>query len=152
LFLAYRTLSKKYQSFADRYGIPVAQLGALQKLWKEDDLSISELGTRMGLAPGSVTELVDRMKQNGYVSRVRLKSDRRVVKVRLSAKGQGLRRIVPSFSEEINVLLRRKLSEEEMVLLVALLRKAYQALEEDWEVQKSSGIKEFFTENASSGR
>ncbi len=74
--------------FAQRLGLPSADALALYHLANEP-LRSSELANRLGLTPGSVTSLVDRLIARGLARRVAHATDRRVVLVEMTDAGHG---------------------------------------------------------------
>jgi DNA-binding MarR family transcriptional regulator len=65
-------------------GINRTDLNALNAL-EERPLTAGQLAARLGVTPGSVTPLVDRLGRAGYVEREQDPADRRVVLVQLTA-------------------------------------------------------------------
>jgi DNA-binding MarR family transcriptional regulator len=61
----------------------------LQCLGLEGDRSIAAIGQRLGFSPSTMTGLVDRLEEQGYVKRRPHASDRRVTLLVLSRKGKG---------------------------------------------------------------
>jgi DNA-binding MarR family transcriptional regulator len=61
----------------------------LQCLGLEGDQSIAAIGQRLGFSPSTMTGLVDRLEEQGYVRRRPHASDRRVTLLVLSRKGEG---------------------------------------------------------------
>jgi DNA-binding MarR family transcriptional regulator len=59
-------------------------------LFAEDSLTLRDLTARTGLAPSSVTEMVQRMERTGLLSRVRDMADRRSVRVSLTKRARSL--------------------------------------------------------------
>lgn len=55
-----------------------------------DDISMSELGARVGLSRAAVTALVDRFTTAGWAERVPHSGDRRVMIVRITDAGRKL--------------------------------------------------------------
>lgn len=53
---------------------------------------IGELGNNARVKSSTMTDMVDRMERDGIAERVRDNGDRRVVKVRLTEKGKGIRK------------------------------------------------------------
>lgn len=51
---------------------------------------MSEIGRAIGMSPSSVTQVSDRLERRGLVERVLPEGDRRVRKLRLTAKGLRL--------------------------------------------------------------
>lgn len=59
-------------------------------LWETDGLSVGELGEKLRLDTGTLTPVLKRMADQGFVSRVRSRGDERVVLVELTKKGWAL--------------------------------------------------------------
>ncbi|MCC6996198.1 MAG: MarR family transcriptional regulator [Deltaproteobacteria bacterium] len=79
---------------ADRLGVTPTQLNVLKLLDEIGELSMSSISTRLGAKNSTVTGIVDRMEADDLVERVRGADDRRVYKIRLSARGQKIARAV----------------------------------------------------------
>ena len=62
----------------------------LQCLGLEGDQPIAAIGQRLGLSPSTMTGLVDRLEEQGYLRRRPHASDRRVTLLALSHKGAGV--------------------------------------------------------------
>jgi DNA-binding MarR family transcriptional regulator len=60
-------------------------------LWEEDDVTVSWLGSRLGLDSGTLSPLLKRLEAAGRVIRTRSPQDERVVKITLTADGRALR-------------------------------------------------------------
>ncbi len=65
-----------------------AQYQLLSELDERGGLAAGELATAAGLAPGTVTQMLDHLAECGHVERVRSETDRRVVVTRLTAQGR----------------------------------------------------------------
>lgn len=65
-----------------------AQYELLSELDDRGGLPAGELATAAGLAPGTVTQMLDHLAECGHVERVRSETDRRVVVTRLTAHGR----------------------------------------------------------------
>ena len=68
-------------------GITLTQLSVLRQL-RGGPQTVGRLGAEVGLAPASVTRLVDRLEKRGLVARSRDPEDRRRVDVRLTSQGE----------------------------------------------------------------
>jgi MarR family transcriptional regulator, organic hydroperoxide resistance regulator len=75
------------REMASRHGIPLADLHALRVLELTGAVPVSRLGSELGLARSSATNLVDRLERAGLVERTTSREDRRVTLVRPSAAG-----------------------------------------------------------------
>ncbi len=86
---------------ARRANLTSPQLTVIKVLETFGDVSLSELSERIRAQNSTVTGIIDRMEREGLVKRERSKEDRRVVHIRLTAKGLGLARDIPVEPMEI---------------------------------------------------
>lgn len=89
LYTESRRLTK---GMAREVGLTGPQLTVLKLLETFQDLSLSSLSERIRAQNSTVTGIIDRMEREGLVGRERSTSDRRVVYIRLTDKGQKLAR------------------------------------------------------------
>jgi MarR family transcriptional regulator, organic hydroperoxide resistance regulator len=89
LYTESRRLTK---GMAREVGLTGPQLTVIKLLETFSDLSLSSLSERIRAQNSTVTGIIDRMEREGLVRRERSTTDRRVVHIRLSDKGQRLAR------------------------------------------------------------
>jgi DNA-binding MarR family transcriptional regulator len=70
----------------------VRQRLVIQSLGLEGRRPIAAIGQQLGLTPSTMTGLVDRLEQQGFVRRERHPSDRRATVLRLTSKGKTVYR------------------------------------------------------------
>ncbi|UCM89260.1 MarR family winged helix-turn-helix transcriptional regulator [Streptomyces marincola] len=75
-------------------GLHPGQELMLAELWNQDGLSQSELATRLGVELPTVVKTVQRLEATGLITRAKDPHDRRVTRVTLTDRGQGLRAAV----------------------------------------------------------
>jgi len=80
----------KGREILGEFDITPPQFDALYTLFKNKNLTIGELSSKMYLACSTVTDLLDRMERNELVVRVKDEKDRRVVRIRVLEKGQNM--------------------------------------------------------------
>ena len=85
---------------ADKIGINVTDLNCLNILALGGHLTAGELAKRTGLTTASITGVLDRLEEAGFVRREREPGDRRRVIVALTA-GRGMRDVAPVFAPVI---------------------------------------------------
>lgn len=73
-----------------RVGVSMTQLHVMSMLERHGDISMSRLAEMIDVSLSSATGLVDRMEERGYLERLRVPDDRRVVLVRISETGRKL--------------------------------------------------------------
>src|SRR6201995_3048729 len=81
---------------ADKIGINVTDLNCLNILALGGHLTAGELAKQTGLTTASITGVLDRLEEAGFVRRERDPGDRRRVIVRLNP-GRGMRDVGPTF-------------------------------------------------------
>lgn len=91
LYAATRAVTRAYGPLLREFGLTYPQYLTLLALWGEDEpLSVGELGHRLRLDSGTLTPVLKRLEQAGYVTRVRDADDERRVLVAVTADGRDL--------------------------------------------------------------
>jgi len=83
-------------------------------LWQKDDIPISELARQTSLGKSTLTSMLDRLEQAGYVRRVPSPHDRRVVLIERTEKDKAFQRQYVQVSEEMTALFYDGFSEAEI--------------------------------------
>lgn len=91
-----------------------AQGRILYILWQEDNLPIVELSRRTGLAKTTLTGMLDRMEEKGFLERRFDKKDRRQVRIILSDKARELNDKYNQVSLAMNELFYRGFTDSEI--------------------------------------
>jgi MarR family transcriptional regulator, organic hydroperoxide resistance regulator len=120
LYTESRRITKELARRADLTG---PQLTVVKLLEQIGDLSLSELSERIRAQNSTVTGIIDRMEREGLVTRERSKEDRRVVYIRLTAKGRELARDIPVEPMEVFRSALETLSAQEMRELMRIMTK-----------------------------
>ena len=89
---------------------------------------IGELGANARVKSSTMTDMVDRMERDGIAERIRDESDRRVVKVRLTDKGQKIRQQFYQKRRAEFQALFSQLEEAEVKKFIHYLDEAYKIL------------------------
>lgn len=103
------------------YDIHPAHGDILMQLYTEDGLTVTELAQKTQRSKSTVSVLVDRLCENGYLVKWRLPNDQRTITVRLTQKAWQLEPEFKKISESLNRRLSKALSEEEADTLETLL-------------------------------
>lgn len=101
LYALSRKLTAHYQPLLDRLDLTYPQYLVMLLLWEEQELSVKELGRRLMLDSGTLTPLLKRMEEKGFVVRTRSVHDERVVQITLTDAGRKLKRKAASIPEEL---------------------------------------------------
>ena len=112
------------QVSAERIGINVTDLNCLNIVALTGSATAGELARATGLSTASITGVLDRLEEGGFVRRERDPKDRRRVIVNLNA-GPGLREIGPTFGPLVKAwrATAAGYSDEELRLLLGFQRR-----------------------------
>lgn len=91
LYSASMAVTRAYKPMLDALGITYPQFLVLAALWEDDGATIGGIAARLDLEPSTITPLVKRLEQAGFVDRQRNPADERQVHVRLTPEGWAMR-------------------------------------------------------------
>ena len=80
-----------YKPFLDKLDLTYTQYITMMILWDKKSLNVKELGEQIYLDSGTLTPLLKKLETKGYITRERLKSDERVLIVKITDLGLKLR-------------------------------------------------------------
>ena len=101
LYTSSRTIIRKYKPFLDPLNLTYTQYICLLVLWEEDGVSVKELGDRLMLDSGTLTPLIKKLENQGYLKRVRSQLDERMISIVLSEEGHALKEKVKDIPQKI---------------------------------------------------
>jgi DNA-binding MarR family transcriptional regulator len=90
MYSANIAINRVYRPALDRLGITYPQYLVLSVLWQEDGQAIGAIADRLSLESSTITPLVKRLEEAGFLQRQRNPEDERQVIVTLSSKGKSL--------------------------------------------------------------
>lgn len=92
-----------------------AQGRILFVLWETDNIPISELSEKTGLAKTTLTSMLDRLEGAGHIRRVPDAEDRRTVRICLTGSAEALRGKYEDVSEMMNGIFYKGFNDEEIL-------------------------------------
>ena len=90
LYAAARNVTGLYTPCLRPLGLTYTQYIVFLVLWEKDALTVGEIGERLMLDNGTLSPLLKKMEQAGYVERRRSQEDERVVVITLTEAGRAL--------------------------------------------------------------
>ena len=104
LYAAARKVVNAYNPLLKPYGLTYTQYIALLALWETEKgkAKVGDLGRRLYLDCGTLTPLLKKMEESGWLSRCRCKVDERVVYVSLTDEGWALREELKDIPEKVS--------------------------------------------------
>lgn len=74
--------------FAKAHGLSMSQMGALFHLSRRESTGVSDIGDNLGVTSAAVSQMLERLVQQGLILRGEDPSDRRSKRITLTEKGQ----------------------------------------------------------------
>ena len=124
LYAAARNVTGLYTPCLRPLGLTYTQYIVFLVLWEKDALTVGEIGERLMLDNGTLSPLLKKMEQAGYVERRRSQEDERVVVITLTEAGRALQEKAKDIPAQVAGCI--DLSPEKAQTLYALL---YELLE-----------------------
>lgn len=90
-YVCSKEIIRKYKPLLDPYNLTYTHYITLLALWEEDNVNVKDLGKKLYLDSGTLTPLLKKLENNGYITRERSLHDERNVYIKLTAKGWLLR-------------------------------------------------------------
>ena len=91
LYAVSKEIVKKYKPFLDELDLTYTQYITMMVMWEHKEMNVKELGEHLYLDSGTLTPVLKKLEQKGWVKRNRAKEDERVLIVTLTAEGEKLR-------------------------------------------------------------
>lgn len=126
LYAAARNVTNLYTPWLKPLGLTYTQYIVFLVLWEKDGISVSEIGEKLMLDNGTLSPLLKKMEQAGYVERRRSREDERVVEVVLTQAGRALQEKVKDIPVKVGSCI--DLAPEKAQTLYSLL---YELLENE---------------------
>ncbi|MBQ3292071.1 MAG: MarR family transcriptional regulator [Mogibacterium sp.] len=101
LYAAARSVTALYTPLLKPLGLTYTQYITFLVLWEKDGISVSEIGSKLMLDNGTLSPMLKKMEQSGYIERTRSKDDDRVVIISLTQKGRELQEQAREIPEKV---------------------------------------------------
>ena len=127
LYAAARKIVNVYNPLLKQIGLTYTQYIVLLALWEYGKTTVGELCRALYLDCGTLTPLLKKMEENGWVVRTRSKGDERVVNVSVTDAGWKMREQVKDLPEQVGGCIA--MPREDLYTLYTLLRKLLETVE-----------------------
>ena len=81
LYACSKEIVRMYKPFLDALDLTYTQYITMMVLWELKQVSVKELGERLYLDSGTLTPVLKKLEQKGYIKRERSKEDERMLVV-----------------------------------------------------------------------
>jgi DNA-binding MarR family transcriptional regulator len=125
---AWAKISKAYNTEAAKNGATMAIGYVLLNIDKEGTPS-TKLGPRMGMEPTSLSRILKSMEELKLIKRVADKSDKRIVKIQLTAKGREMREVSKVAVMRFNSMVYENIPSEKLSTFFEVMKQIHILLE-----------------------
>lgn len=91
LYACAKEIVKKYKPFLDEIDLTYTQYITMMVMWEQKEINVKELGKYLYLDSGTLTPVLKKLEQKGYVTRQRSTKDERVLNVTITKEGEALK-------------------------------------------------------------
>ncbi|MGM5631770.1 MarR family transcriptional regulator [Apibacter raozihei] len=109
IYVISRQITTLYRPYLEKLGLTYPQYLVMLVLWETGTCCVKDIGERLWLDSGTLTPLLKRMEENGWISRSRCADDERIVLIHMTEKGINLKPLV----SELPCILKKELSDED---------------------------------------
>ena len=97
-------------------------------LWRNDEISINELAKKTSLGKSTLTSMLDRLEESGFIRRVPSKKDRRKILIKSTEKDNSFQQQYVAVSQDMTKLFYKGFSKEEIDDFEAYLKRIFNNL------------------------
>ena len=91
LYACSKEIVKAYKPYLDELDLTYTQYITMMVMWEHRELRVKEIGKYLYLDSSTLTPLLKRLEEKGYVTRRRSKEDERDLMVTITERGEALR-------------------------------------------------------------
>ena len=91
LYACSKEIVRRYKPFLDELDLTYTQYITMLVLWEHKEMNVKDMGECLYLDSGTLTPVLKKLEQKGYVTRARDTEDERVLKVTITEEGEKLR-------------------------------------------------------------
>ena len=121
LYAAAKEITRKYKPYLDKLDLTYTQYICMMVMWEHQSLNVKQLGEYLYLDSGTLTPLLKKLEEKGYIERKNKDSDERHLIITVTDKGLDLRDQALSVPQSMGSCI--SLSSEEAELLYKVLYK-----------------------------
>lgn len=120
---ATKAINEVTNQFFQEKGLNPTEFAVLELLYHKGRQPLQKIGSKILLASGSITYVVDKLEKRGFIKRVSCPSDRRVTYAEISDEGAAfMSSIFPEHEQKLHELMSA-LTPEEKGVAIDLLKK-----------------------------
>ena len=121
LYACSKEVIKKYKPFLDKIDLTYTQYITMIVLWEKIEINLKELGKSLFLDSGTLTPVLKKLENKGYIQRKRNSEDERNLNIVITPKGEELKKKAKEIPEKVSKCIN--IGEKEAIELYKTLYK-----------------------------
>ncbi len=121
LYVCSKEIIRKYKPYLEKLNLTYTQFITMMVLWEENEINVKRLGERLFLDSGTLTPLLKKLENKGYLERIKNNKDERNLNIKITLKGKELKKLAKDIPFNVGKCLN--LSEQEALDLYKTLYK-----------------------------
>ncbi|URN86184.1 MarR family transcriptional regulator [Acetobacterium wieringae] len=121
LYASAKEVVKRYKPYLDEIGLTYTQYLAMMVLWEHKTINVKKMGEYLYLDSGTLTPLLKRLELIELIERNRDPNDERNVIIKLTPKGEALKKPASQIPDKVKECL--PITQEEIITLYHILYK-----------------------------
>ena len=105
LYACSKEIVKAYKPFLDRLDLTYTQYITMMVMWEHKELKVKEVGKYLYLDSSTLTPLLKRLEEKGYVARHRSAEDERDLIVTITEKGEALKEKASDVPQQLSACI-----------------------------------------------
>jgi len=127
---AWHRIARRYNAEAAKHGGTMSIGYVLLSIDPEGTPS-TKLGPKMGMEPRSLVRTLQAMEDDGLIKRIADKSDKRIVRMHLTAKGKKMRDVSKETVIRFNTAVRENIPASQLATFQTVMGKINELLEQE---------------------
>ena len=116
--------------------LSVTEMHIIEAIGMDREMTMTEVANDLDITVGTLTTAINRLIKKEYVERRRIEEDRRVVLIKLTAKGEEAFKSHAQFHDDMIKSVILELSETEEGVLISSLKKVTNFFEEKYNLHR----------------
>ena len=121
IYLCSKEIIRKYTPWLEEIDLTYTQYIVMMYFWEKEKSNVKELGKTLLLDSSTLTPLLKKLENKGFITRVRSTIDERNLEIQITKKGRELKDKAKLIPEKMGKCIA--LSEEEATTLYSLMYK-----------------------------
>ena len=105
LYACSKEMVKAYKPFLDELDLTYTQYITMMVMWEHKELRVKEVGKYLYLDSSTLTPLLKRLEEKGYVARCRSSEDERDLIVTITEHGEALKEKASSIPQKLSACI-----------------------------------------------